>query len=127
MGDLESGMYFGGGKWGEQNNQNTPLRHDFVSLMLKGREDSFALKGGDATMGKFKTMYDGPRPTAAKYQPMRKEGAVILGTGGDQSNSNRGNFYEGYMTRGATSDEIDEEIQANIVSVGYKMAPALAT
>eukprot|EP01047_Picozoa_sp_COSAG01_P042257 COSAG01_NODE_3679_length_5802_cov_347.111520_5_plen_257_part_00 len=29
---------------------------------------------------------DGPRPTAGHYTPMKKEGAIILGTGGDQSN-----------------------------------------
>ena len=47
-------------------------------------------------------MYEGPRPYQDKagllpknaYTPMRKEGAIILGTGGDQSNGDRGNFYE---------------------------------
>merc|ERR1711981_1492985 len=88
--DLEGGMYYGGGKWGDKNDRNKPLRHDFVSLMLKGRRNGFVLKGGDATRGNFSTMYDGPRPTAGRYQPMRKQGAIILGTGGDQSNGNRG-------------------------------------
>ena len=59
--DLEAGMYYGGGPNGT-NEQNKPLDHDFVSLMLKGRTDSFALKGGDATTGKFSTMFDGVRP-----------------------------------------------------------------
>jgi len=127
--DLEAGMYYGGGLNGT-NLQNKPLKHDFVSLMLKGRTDGFALKGGDATNGKFATMYDGPRPIRPHqkgkknhgYQPMKKEGGIILGTGGDESNGAQGNFYEGFMTTGATSDATDEAVQANIVAVGYKMA-----
>ena len=79
-------MYYGGGNWGNRNERNKPLRHDFVSLMLKGRHDGFVLKGGDAAHGALQTMYDGPRPTAGHYTPMKKEGAIILGTGGDQSN-----------------------------------------
>ena len=42
---------------------------------------------------------------------MTKEGAIILGTGGDQSNSDRGNFYEGY-----TSDATDDAVQAWMMS-----------
>ena len=34
-------------------------------------------------------------------QPMNKEGGIILGTGGDESNGSQGNFYEGFMTKGA--------------------------
>jgi hypothetical protein len=70
--DLESGMYYGGGGWGDKNDQNKPLRHDFVSLMLKGRHDGFMLKGGDASTGNFATMYDGPRPNG-HYTPMKKQ------------------------------------------------------
>jgi hypothetical protein len=127
--DLEAGMYYGGGLNGT-NLQNKPLQHDFVSLMLKGRTDGFALKGGDATNGQFTTMYDGVRPIRPNqkgkknhgYQPMKKEGGIILGTGGDESNGNQGNFYEGFMATGATSDATDQAVQANIVAVGYKMA-----
>ena len=54
--DLEAGMYYGGGNRTRVNEQNTPLTSDFVSLSLKGREDGFALKGGDATRGSLKTM-----------------------------------------------------------------------
>ena len=65
------------------NERNKPLRHDFVSLMLKGRHDGFMLKGGDASQGGLLTMYNGSRPMAGKYTPMKKEGAIILGTGGN--------------------------------------------
>ena len=86
------------------------------------------MKGGNAAEGKLKTMWDGPRPDArtgpkgkpCSYQPMRKQGAIILGTGGDNSNRAEGNFYEGYMVTGATTDATDDAVQANIVAVGYK-------
>jgi hypothetical protein len=88
--DLEAGMYYGGGNVSKVNNQSVPLPHAFVSLYLRGRTDGFALKGGDATQGTLTTMYDGPRPNHAAhckpytdpYQPMKKQGAIILATGG---------------------------------------------
>merc|ERR1711920_1133253 len=125
--DLEQGMYYGGGNFTKVNNQSKPLTSDFVSLNLKGRTDGFTLKGGDATKGKLMTMYDGPRPdkklagTCHKhaYQPMRKQGAIILATGGDWSNMAEGNFYEGFMATGFASDATDDAVQANIIAVGY--------
>jgi hypothetical protein len=259
-------MYYGGGEMTQKNNNSLSLTSDFVSLTLKGRTDGFDLKGGDATQGKQRTMYSGPRPdrtlagtcgrgggttitlatcvagslnqtwgfqksgphiataddqcldinsfktsvgsqiwawpcgsgakenenwglnatsipslqantpfclgakgtaagsaaaldscTAATssltvgfttdtstsgsivqtssglcftvetggqkapggYQPMRKKGAIILATGGDNSNSAMGNFYEGFMATGVASEATDEAIQANIVAVEY--------
>ena len=86
--------YYGGGEQSTVNNRSQPLTSPFVSLHLKGKTDGFVLKGGVASKGSYQTMYDGPRPNAGNYTP-RKEGAIILGTGGDQSNRDRGNFYEG--------------------------------
>ena len=42
-------------------------------------------------------MFDGGRVNAT-YDPMRKQGAILLGNGGDNSNSSQGTFYEGAMT-----------------------------
>ena len=105
--DLEQGMYMGGGLTQTvKNPQNVPLPYPFVTAYLRGATDGFALKGGDATQGTLTTMYDGPRPFVApngtntqgrKYQPSKKQGAIILATGGDYSNSAMGCFYEGYM------------------------------
>ena len=64
--------------------------------------------------------YDGPRPTSGNYQPSKKQGAIILATGGDNSNSAEGNFYEGYMTTGYTSEATDAAVQANIIAAGYR-------
>ena len=81
-----------------------------------------------ATMGSLATMYDGPRPDCAiagtcnkdGYQPMRKQGAIILATGGDNSNGAMGKFYEGFMVTGDTTDTTDDAVQSNIVAVGYR-------
>ncbi len=75
------------------------------------------VQAGDATGGSLVTMYDGPRP--AGYQPMRKQGAIVLGIGGDNSDWAIGTFYEGVITAGNSSDAADDAVQANIVSVGY--------
>jgi hypothetical protein len=48
---------------------------------------------------------------------MRKQGAIILATGGDNSNGAMGKFYEGIMVTGETTDATDEAVQANIVAV----------
>ena len=53
-------------------------------------------------------MSDGKNRT---YQPMDKRGAIILATGGDNSNGAMGKFYEGYMVTGVTSDETDAAVQ----------------
>jgi hypothetical protein len=118
--DLEDGMYYGGGNATVNNTENTPLPFEFVTVSLKGRTDGFTLKGGDATNGALRTMYDGPRPHYDGYQPSKKQGAIILATGGDNSNSAMGSFYEGFMTTGYASDATDAAVQANIIAVGYR-------
>ena len=54
---------------------------------------------------------------------MRKEGAVILGAGGDccysNNNASEGTFYEGAIVSGYPSDATDNAIHANIVETGY--------
>ena len=67
--------------------------------------------------------YNVKRNITPSYQPMHKQGAIVLATGGDNSNSAIGNFYEGIMVTGATSDVTDDLVQKNIVAVGYKNLP----
>ena len=67
------------------------MRHD-CRLMLKGRKCEMSLKGGDAQQGELITKYDGGRPTHADYNPMRKQGGLVLGTGGDNSDRAMGIF-----------------------------------
>ena len=50
---------------------------------------------------------------------MQKQGAIVLGNGGDNSNSAQGTFYEGVMTAGYPSDATDQKVQANVVAAKY--------
>jgi hypothetical protein len=65
---------------------------------------------------------------------MRKQGAILLGNGGDNSNGSQGTFYEGAMTAAGTfpTDATDQKVQANVVAAKYdvqrlSLAPASAT
>ena len=55
--------------------------------MVKGDSGAapghWAIKGADAQTGTLKTYWDGHR--APRYAPMKKQGAIILGIGGDNS------------------------------------------
>jgi hypothetical protein len=75
--DLECGMYYGGGQQTKYNPNSTPLPFEFVSLYLRGGTDGMVLKGGDATSGTLKTMYDGERPLCSIAGTcMRRESAT---------------------------------------------------
>ena len=113
MADMENGQWTGAG-----SNPEQPSNTNFVTAMLKNNGTSeFALQSGDSTSGGLTKWYDGPLPGG--YDPMRKEGAIVLGTGGDNSNSDIGSFFEGVMTQGYPSDAADATVQANIVAAGY--------
>lgn len=77
----------------------------------------WAIKGGDAQEGKLAKYWDGRR--APGYAPMKKQGAIVLGIGGDNSDGAIGTFFEGVITSGYSSDETDDAVQANIVAAGY--------
>lgn len=116
MGDLENGLWAGNVS---PYNMNTSVNFKYVTAMLKGDKagmNHWAIKAGNAATGKLTKMFDGVRPNS-KYNPMRKEGAIGLGTGGDNSNGAQGNFFEGIMTAHYSSDAADDAVQANIVSV----------
>jgi hypothetical protein len=105
----------------------------FVTAMAKGEPHHWASMGGDAQHGTLSVMFDGPRIDST-YDPMRKQGAILLGNGGDNSNSSQGTFYEGAMTAAGTfpTDATDQRVQANVVAARYgvallSLAPASAT
>jgi non-reducing end alpha-L-arabinofuranosidase len=104
----------------------------FVTAIAKGEPNHWTSMGGDAQQGELKVMFDGPRVNST-YDPMRKQGAILLGNGGDNSNSSQGTFYEGAMTAAGTfpTDATDQLVQANVVAAGYgvqrlSVAPASA-
>jgi len=115
MADLENGVF--AGESYDASATNTPLVASFVTAMVKGKPGSFALKGADAQSGGLKTMYDGPRPSG--YDPMKKQGAIILGIGGDNSHTGEGTFFEGCVVSGYPADATDDAVQANVVAAGY--------
>mmetsp|Transcript_66470 Transcript_66470/g.105651 ORF Transcript_66470/g.105651 Transcript_66470/m.105651 type:complete len:118 (+) Transcript_66470:2-355(+) len=116
MADLENGLWAGNDS---VNAGNTPIISDFVFAMLKGGENGFALKGGSTDGTELKLLYDGPRPPG--YQPMHKQGSIILGIGGDNSDSAIGTFFEGAMTAGYSTNDIDTAVYKNVAAVQYHL------
>jgi hypothetical protein len=104
----------------------------FVTATADGEPHHWRSMGGDAQRGDLKVMFDGPRINAS-YDPMRKQGAILLGNGGDNSNGSQGTFYEGAMTAPGTfpTAETNQKVQANVVAAKYDvprlhLAPANA-
>ncbi|MET3984353.1 alpha-L-arabinofuranosidase B [Streptomyces sp. PvR034] len=116
MADLENGLFSGVDRG---FNDIPSVSNRFVTAMLKGGPNQWAIRGGDARAGGLSTYYDGVRPNASGYNPMKKQGAIILGIGGDNSNGSAGTFYEGVMTSGYPSDATENAVQANITAAGY--------
>ncbi|MGA2729690.1 MAG: arabinofuranosidase catalytic domain-containing protein [Terracidiphilus sp.] len=96
----------------------------FVTAIAKGEPHHWASMGGDAQKGALSVMFDGPRVNPT-YDPMRKQGAILLGNGGDNSDGSQGTFYEGALTAAGTfpSNDTDQLVQANIVAARYDVAP----
>jgi hypothetical protein len=115
MADMENGLF--SGKSAQYNAGDKTVGYAYVTAMLKGEPGTWAIKAGNAQSGALQTMYSGARPNG--YNPMHKEGAIILGVGGDNTEDALGNFFEGCMTSGYPSDATDDAVQANIVAAGY--------
>ncbi|MBE3016260.1 cellulose binding domain-containing protein [Microbispora sp. NEAU-D428] len=119
--DLEWGLYPGGSSsW---NPNQRAFTSKFVTAMLKNNGTSrFAIKGGNAQTGGMTTLWDGALPPG--YSPMKKQGAIILGSGGDccatNTNLSQGTFYEGAIVSGYPSDATENAVQANVTSAGYR-------
>jgi hypothetical protein len=129
MADLENGLYAG---WSTATTDqsiptNTPIRLPFITGVIVGdtREKNanrgrFAIYGGDATVaGPLTTLYDGVRPVKTGYVPMAKQGSIILGIGGDDSNTGTGQWFEGVMASGAATLATVNAVQANIAAARY--------
>ena len=108
----------------------------FVTAMADGEPHHWRSMGGDAQQGDLQIMFDGSRVIndRSSYDPMRKQGAILLGNGGDNSNGSQGTFYEGAMTAPGIfpTKETNQKIQANIVAAKYdvqrlSIAPANVT
>ncbi len=119
--DLEYGLYPGGSSsW---NPNQRAFTSKFVTAMTKNNGTSrLAIKGANAQTGSLTTLWDGSLPPG--YSPMKKQGAIVLGSGGDccatNTNLSLGTFYEGAIVSGYPSDATDNAVQADIVAAGYR-------
>jgi hypothetical protein len=122
MADLEYGVF---AQNNTMKNQNDPSQTaTYVTAVLKNNGTTeFALRGADATSGALGTYYKGGLPGG--WSPMKKQGAIILGSGGDcckpggGANLSAGTFYEGCIVTGYPSDATEDAVQMNVVAAGY--------
>jgi hypothetical protein len=117
MADLENGLFSGVNT--RQNTGDPTINFRYTTAIVKGTANLWSIRGGNSQSGGLSTFYSGVRPNASGYNPMHKEGAIILGIGGDNSKSSAGTFYEGVMTSGYPSEATENSVQANIVAAGY--------
>jgi hypothetical protein len=107
--DMEDGIY---------GHLKVPAGATFVTDMgTSDGQHTYAIYQGNAQSGTLTTT--GATTLPSGYQPMRQEGAIILGIGGDNSNWAKGYFFEGVMTRGMPNPQAMEAVQSNIVAAGY--------
>jgi hypothetical protein len=115
MADMENGLFSGTNVHLNSGDPTTSFR--YTTAMIEGGQNQWAILGGNAQSGGLATDFSGVRP--AGYNPMKKQGAIILGIGGDNSKGAAGTFYEGVMTTGYPSASTEAAVQANIVAAGY--------
>jgi len=115
--DLENGMFECDSTTSCPTNTSVTGMTYVVGFLKGPSGNAMGIKAGNAQSGKLETKFDGKRP--AGYSPMKKQGAIILGTGGDGSNNAKGTFFEGVITSGNPPDAVDDAVQANIVAAGY--------
>jgi len=122
--DLEWGLFASNSSttW---NSKSVSFTSTYVTAMLKNNGTTrMALKGGNAQTGGLTTVWDGALP----YSKMVKQGAIVLGSGGDCCrvgggvNQSEGTFYEGAIVYGYPTDAVDSAVHANIVGAGYGSA-----
>ncbi len=125
MADFEAGLYSG---YNLRQNVGDPTIDSwrFVTAVVDGGGgNQWDLRGANAQKGGLTTFYSGLRPNSnasGDYYPMRKRGAILLGTGGDNGNGSSGTFYEGVMVTGYASQATTDALQANVVAARYDVA-----
>jgi hypothetical protein len=113
--DMENGQYLGGDG---SNPDDTGNSSDFATAILANNgQTDFELEGGNGQSGGVTTYWASKLPSG--YSPMDQEGAIVLGTGGDNSRGDVGSFFEGVITSGVPDQEAESAVQANIVAAGY--------
>jgi hypothetical protein len=123
MVDMEDGVFSWGGAAGNvnpsngnsagQNAQDPAFVYPNTNIVaVLSRTDgakNFTLKVGDMEQGGLTTAWSGPLPNGG-YAPLRQEGGLSLGEGGDGSNNVDGAFFEGMIVAGNESDANDDAL-----------------
>lgn len=108
--DMENGIY---------GSLPVPATETFATVMgANDGQHNYAIYQGNAESGGLTSSGAIPLPKGG-YTPMKQEGAIILGIGGDNSNHGRGFFFEGAMTKGMPTASTMQAVQENIVAAGY--------
>ena len=115
MADLEGGVWAGGTGGSNVQNNNLPASNvPFAFGILKTNSSNYAIRVGNAQSGTLTTGYDGGLPKTLNHP-----GGIILGIGGDNSNSSQGTFFEGAITAGRPSDATDAAVLADAQAAKY--------
>jgi hypothetical protein len=119
MMDAEGGVWTGGsGDSATQNPNNPSVTWDYAFGLVKtsttGGTPQYAIRVGNGQSGALTTAYDGNAP-----KPWNVQGAIVLGVGGDNSNTSYGTFFEGAITSGRPSDATDLAVLQNVQAAGY--------
>jgi len=103
---------------GPNNPSNTGTHPPFVSAWEKNNgTTTVTLKVGHATTGTLTTTYTGALPNG--YAPIKVQPSILLGTGGDNNDSDLGEFFEAAVTSGYPTDATDNAVQATLTTTGY--------
>jgi non-reducing end alpha-L-arabinofuranosidase len=117
LADLENGVWSGGsGVSGATNSSNPSMAVDYAFGILKTNSSNYAIRVANAQSGNLTTAYDGNLPTSLTWA---MKGGIVLGIGGDNSNSSYGTFFEGVITSGRPTNAVDSLVLKNVQAAGY--------
>ncbi len=115
LADFEGGVWAGGTGASNAVNNNLPSSNvAFAFGILKTNSAGYEISVGSAASGSLTIAYSGAAP-----KTLSNQGGIILGIGGDNSNTSQGTFFEGAITSGRPSDTTDAAILANVQAAKY--------
>jgi hypothetical protein len=120
MADYENGLFAGavpdpGGTNTKYPSIAYPGDNLVTVLSRTNGTSKWALKVGNGSVGGLTAYWNGALPNG--YNPLKQEGGLSLGEGGDGSNGGSGAFSEGAVIAAMTTDATDDAIQASITSL----------
>jgi hypothetical protein len=118
LGDFEAGVWAGGSGASNTTNSSNPsmtMKYAFGVVSSDSSNGAqYAIRAADATSGSLTTAYDGKAPANWGLK-----GGIVLGIGGDNSNSSFGTFFEGAITAGRPTSATDAAALANVQAAKY--------